>query len=210
MEVRLTAADFRVYAFPTAGFPAVGVYSPSGAAKSRKHHRLAAFSLSGVSFMGDLGEGAARLAGAPSVCKPRLASPTRFTAGVRITNAPGENTMTKSTKGARTPKPATQSHDFEPVFTNEQVYQNEHAYNKTWGMKRRLTMVILARSKASLVDGFRPDPETLLAAIEQIAAYRDHLQAGAKMAASAMARLLIVGQIFADEELLAANKNDHP
>jgi len=91
---------------------------------------------------------------------------------------------------ARPRKSPEQSIDFEPVFTQEQVEKIEADYNQKWGVSRRLMMIVLARSGASLVERWtRGKGEAFVAMFEAIANYRTHLSAGVDLADSALARL---------------------
>lgn len=92
---------------------------------------------------------------------------------------------------------------FKPAFTDEQVKSFEANYNETWGVGRRITMIVLSRSSTQLIDGFAPmivddDGDACIQLIEQITDYRDHLQASVELAEAALARLLIVGEYAAE------------
>lgn len=93
--------------------------------------------------------------------------------------------------------------NFQPVFTDEQVYKLEADYNETYGVGRRLTMIALARSSASLLKGFgatNDNGDTLIAMIEQIAEYHKHLESGIKLSECALARLFSVGRFISEGE----------
>ncbi len=85
--------------------------------------------------------------------------------------------------------------DFEPLMSQGRVFAIEAAYEKTWGVKRRLVLSVLARSRAQLLQGFaRPDDDAndLLELIDHIDEYRVHLKAALELAESANARILCV------------------
>jgi len=91
---------------------------------------------------------------------------------------------------ARPRKSPEQSIEFEPVFTQEQVEKIEADYNQKWGVSRRLMMIVLARSGASLVARWTPGKGgAFVVMFEAIADYRNHLRAGVELADSALARL---------------------
>lgn len=85
-------------------------------------------------------------------------------------------------------------HDFEAAFTQDQLNEIEAQYNETWGVKRRITLLALARSKADLVLNFGKDengPDVLMDMIEHIYEFRDHLRNTIELTETASARLLI-------------------
>lgn len=85
--------------------------------------------------------------------------------------------------------------NFEPLLTESQVFESEAKYNETWGVKRRITMMSLARSRDQLLSGCEGNEEgaeVLLDMIEHIRDYRTHLEAAVELAEAAMARLLCV------------------
>lgn len=101
---------------------------------------------------------------------------------------------------ARKGKRTTQQPDFDPIFTDEQVCEFEKKYNGTWGAKRRLTMITLARSTASLAEGFgnaTDNGDAMVSLIDHITDYRDHLKSSVELAECAIARLRIVGKNIA-------------
>ena len=102
--------------------------------------------------------------------------------------------MTAKLTRARTRKAPEQSIEFQPIFTDEQVEKFEADYNTTWGVKRRLMMIVLARSSFGLIsDGWtRGNGDAFVAVFEAIADYRNHLRNGIKLAHSALARLQCV------------------
>lgn len=84
--------------------------------------------------------------------------------------------------------------DFEPSLTMEQLDQIEANYNETWGVKRRITLLALTRSKAELVLNLSKSDNGIDVAMEMIDhvhAFRDHLRDGIALAEAASARLLI-------------------
>ena len=97
--------------------------------------------------------------------------------------------------------------DFEPVFTEEQVYKIEDEYNTTWGVNRRIMMMVLSKSSKSItamVDSILSEDETAEAyfsMIEQMDNYEQHLKGGIELAQAARARLLLVGQHIAGDEV---------
>jgi hypothetical protein len=110
------------------------------------------------------------------------------------------STVTPTQKSAALKRPR-----FKAVFTDEQVKSFEAGHNETWGVKRRLLMMTMARSSKEMLENFAPlvtdnDGDAFFELYEQIKDYRDHLKAGVEMADAAMARLLWVGQYIANRE----------
>lgn len=90
--------------------------------------------------------------------------------------------------------------DFQPAMTPAEVFSAEAEYNETWGVKRRIAMVTLTKSRAELTACFLSvdkGVDAMFSMIEEITELRDHLKAGASLAESAIARLLIAGQAAA-------------
>lgn len=80
--------------------------------------------------------------------------------------------------------------DFDPVFTDE-----EAKYNELWGMRRRMMLATLCRSPEFLLERLEKDSEGACVALnmaDHIAEYQKHLEAGIKLAETAVARLKAV------------------
>lgn len=96
---------------------------------------------------------------------------------------------------------------FEPAFTEEQVYKAEDEYNTTWGIKRRIMMLVLSKSGKSMADMLESmlsedeTAEAYFSMIEQLNDYEKHLKAGIELAQAATARLLMVAQHVAGNEV---------
>lgn len=85
-------------------------------------------------------------------------------------------------------------HDFEAALTQDELNESEAQYNETWGVKRRITLLALSRSKADLVLNFGKQengPDVLMEMIEHIYEFRDHLRNTIELTDTASARLLI-------------------
>lgn len=105
--------------------------------------------------------------------------------------------MTSTALGA--PAPTHVLPDFDPVFTQEQVFQLEDEYNTTWGEKRRLVMIALARTPAQLAEGFANiEPEAFSYLLDCFDDFKNHCKAGMELADCATARLLAVGMYIAN------------
>jgi hypothetical protein len=94
---------------------------------------------------------------------------------------------------------------FEPTFSDEQVNTFEANYNETWGVNRRLTMITLSRSSGQLIEGFASlitenNGDAFVSLIDQIKDYRQHLEDMTRLADTAAARLILVGQYIAEGE----------
>ena len=88
---------------------------------------------------------------------------------------------------------------FQPVFTEDQVRQMEANYNESWGVRRRLVMITLARSAAQLAEGFANiDGEAYSELLGHFDDFKNHCKAGIELAESASARMLAVGMYIAD------------
>jgi hypothetical protein len=84
--------------------------------------------------------------------------------------------------------------DFTALVTEAQIEESEREYNSIWGMRRRVMLISLARSRDQLLEGFGSGdgPDTLLNMVEEINLYKDHLREGAEIADTAVSRLLCV------------------
>lgn len=85
-------------------------------------------------------------------------------------------------------------HDFEAELTQDQINKIESDYNETWGVKRRITLLALSRSKAELVLNFgqlEDGADVIMEMIDHVHEFREHLRNGIELAESASARLLI-------------------
>lgn len=101
------------------------------------------------------------------------------------------------TKTARSRKPKLPK--FQPVFTEDQVRQMEADYNESWGVRRRLVMIALARTAAQLAEGFAHiDGDAYSALLDQFDDFKNHCKAGIELAEGASARMLAVGMYIAD------------
>ena len=88
----------------------------------------------------------------------------------------------------------TASHDFEAMISSARMKKIEEACaGNSWGIKRRIMLASLSRSKEQLVTAIRAEggPEVTEQAIELINDYRKHLQTGIELADSATARLIV-------------------
>ena len=84
--------------------------------------------------------------------------------------------------------------DFEAEMTQEQVKEYETGQNEVWGMKRRITLISLTRTKAELVAGFSDTEngvEMLMEMIDHVHEWRDHLKASLGLAEAASSRLIV-------------------
>lgn len=105
--------------------------------------------------------------------------------------------MAHPTQGA--PAPISILPDFKPAFTEEQVFQLEGEYNETWGEKRRLVMITLARTSEQLAAGFANiEPEAFSELLDCFDDFKNHCKAGMELADCATARLLAVGMYIAN------------
>ena len=84
--------------------------------------------------------------------------------------------------------------DFLAVMTQKEIEEYENTQNESWGVKRRLAFITMARSKTQLVEGFGHDggPDSLLNLIDEISDWSTHMKGHIEMAESACARLMIV------------------
>lgn len=81
--------------------------------------------------------------------------------------------------------------DFQPLFTREQVFAQEDAHNETWGVNRRMTLMMLTRTPDELRTGCA-DAEVVSAITQVISDYKSYLLTSIEQADAALARLLIV------------------
>lgn len=81
--------------------------------------------------------------------------------------------------------------DFDSLWTDAQVQAFE-AQQTHWGEKRRLALIVLARTRQQLATGFgsASGPDTLLELIEHASDYQKHCQAMQELASIAVARLI--------------------
>lgn len=102
--------------------------------------------------------------------------------------------MATKTRRARAKLPK-----FKPVFTEDQVRQMEADYNESWGVRRRLVMITLARTAAQLAEGFRDiEGEAFSELLGHFNDFKAHCKAGMELAESAEARMLAVGMYIVD------------
>lgn len=104
----------------------------------------------------------------------------------------------------RAPAPAKpRKPRFKPALTQKQVESIESKYNETWGVNRRITLASLTRSSQQLLDYFsnptKEDEETLIAMMESVSEYIDHLKNGISLAEIALARMLLIGEYVSNE-----------
>jgi len=96
--------------------------------------------------------------------------------------------------------------DFESVFTEAQIHEIEEKYDTTWGVNRRIMMVVLSKSGKSMTDILESMlsedkvAETYFSMIKQLEDYEQHLKFGIELAQVAIARLLMVAQHAAGDE----------
>lgn len=88
---------------------------------------------------------------------------------------------------------------FKPVFTEDQVRQMEADYNESWGARRRLVMITLARTPAQLAEGFADvEGEHFSDLLGHFDDFKAHCKAGMELAESASARLLAVAMYIVE------------
>ncbi|TXI75608.1 MAG: hypothetical protein E6Q43_03255 [Dokdonella sp.] len=88
---------------------------------------------------------------------------------------------------------------FKPVFTEDQVFQMEDGYNKSWGVNRWLVMISLARTAAQLGEGFKHiDGDAFTELLGHFDDFKHHCKAGMELAESATARMLAVAMYVAE------------
>jgi hypothetical protein len=98
--------------------------------------------------------------------------------------------------------------NFKPVFTHEQLYKTEEAFqHQNLGISRRVSLAVLTQSKGkllkSLKDDFYSHPEDsedalLFSMLEQVKQFREYSEVMLRYAQAAEARLLIIGQELSD------------
>jgi hypothetical protein len=88
---------------------------------------------------------------------------------------------------------------FKPIFTEEQVHEMEDKYNTTWGVNRRILMMILTKNSDAMTEMVESivseDKEggVFFTMVDSIKDYEQHLSAGLELAQAATARLLLIG-----------------
>jgi len=85
-------------------------------------------------------------------------------------------------------------HDFAAQITMREVQEAEAAYEERWGVKRRIALISLTRTKVELVAGFTKGdngPELLMEMIEHVQDWAAHLRDGLDVAEAATARLTV-------------------
>ena len=116
--------------------------------------------------------------------------------------------MSKSTRRHRAPKPVEPSmdevaqRDFPAVATKADIDESERYYDEMWGIRRRVMLISLSRSRAELLEGFTANddgPDVLLSMVEEINIYIGHLDDMRKVADTAVARLLCVGHAIIEQ-----------
>ena len=85
-------------------------------------------------------------------------------------------------------------HDFDALLTMAQIEEFEANYDETWRPLRRIALIVLARSKTQLVEGFGDGEglDVLLDMMEHIGDYQDHLKSSLEVTEMAFDRLLSV------------------
>lgn len=84
--------------------------------------------------------------------------------------------------------------DFDPALTPKQVEDYEADQSHVWGIKRRIALACLTKSKAELVSNVTQldnGTDVLFELIDHAKAWMDHLQAMAELAGMAHARLCV-------------------
>jgi hypothetical protein len=166
----------------------IGIGVPNDqAARSRNLRRSCGFFASGSSFGGpSVGpQGRRHKGSAWSPVRQPVRAATPIGVGVAVVLLDQlEPHMADTPMGA--PAPTTDEelrdiaqHDFEAALTQDQINEIEAEYNATWGVKRRITLLALSRSKADLVLNFgkqESGPDVLMEMIEHIYEFRDHLR----------------------------------
>jgi hypothetical protein len=100
--------------------------------------------------------------------------------------------------------------EFDAVFTEKDVFKIEGEYNTTWGVSRRIMMMVLSKSSADLSNIFKSiiaDDDTgrvYFEMLEQIDDYKEHLKSGMELADAAAARLLMVATQVEDIDVKLA------
>ncbi len=93
--------------------------------------------------------------------------------------------------------------DFTPLLTKEQMATVEKTAHD-FGINRRVALATLTRSRAQLMAGGGASPEnvgkTLLAMIDSVENFRDHLKDLQEVAETAWARLMVAAETLADLE----------
>lgn len=96
--------------------------------------------------------------------------------------------------------------DFEPAFSEEEMYKSESEHNTTWGVNRRAMMVILSKSGREMVEmvesmaAEEEGMETFFEMIHLLSDYEQYLRAGLELVKTAQARLLMAGQCVAGDD----------
>lgn len=88
---------------------------------------------------------------------------------------------------------------FDPVLTQQQVFETEAAQEKRWGVVRRTALMFLTLSKDEAVKRFSEDPadaDILMDGIKGVANYLVHLRALVDLMNSAQARMMSVGAVI--------------
>jgi hypothetical protein len=104
-------------------------------------------------------------------------------------------------EAAATKPAAPQRPDFNAAITSDQL---KSFGEDQWGAMRRIVLATVARSSDELIEGFGPqvaedDGDTIISVIDQISAYRKHLEAAAELADAAICRLILVGEYIAGD-----------
>lgn len=84
---------------------------------------------------------------------------------------------------------------FDAIFSEDDVRAQEAEYNETWGARRRMMLITLARSRTELLNGFgatEDGADTALDLAETLQDYKKHLEAGVELAETARTRLLCI------------------
>ena len=102
-------------------------------------------------------------------------------------------------------KSALKKPRFKPVFTKEQVYEIEAAYNESWGARRRVTMIVMTITVNQLIEGVEDlikenNGDAFMDWVDDIKAYQAHLKAGIELTEASIARLLWVAQYVVESE----------
>ena len=108
--------------------------------------------------------------------------------------------QTRAPRGKTGPK--LSKVDFAAVLTDAQINDYEATQARVWGIKRRVTLLALARSRQQLVDGFGKanGPDTLLEIIEHVSDWEKHCKANAAMASTAVARLICAASAILERD----------
>lgn len=88
----------------------------------------------------------------------------------------------------------SESVNFEALLTPEQVFEFDHDYDKNFGYKRRVMLMVLTKSGDELMDGFAKQPDLVDEMNQVIVHFKSHVDVLSEMVAAAEYRLGVVKQ----------------